>query len=86
MVARDIGYDYRCLWRGRSYGYFRSCRSASGYDCAGGYNRSGPRCHGDARCNRGSGADPLGYHPRPRRKAPGASHPDAGSDCGPGPH
>lgn len=86
MVARDTYYDYRSLWRGRSYGYLRSCRSPGSYDRASGHNRSGPRCHGNARRHRGSGADPLGYHSRPRRKAPGASHPDAGSDSGPGSH
>lgn len=51
MVARDIGYDNRCLWRGRSYGYFCSC--PSGYDRASGHGS--PGSYGDACCHDRSG-------------------------------
>ena len=73
MVVGDSCDDYRSLWRGRSYGYLSSRRSASGYDCASGYGSPGGcrhDCSGGSSshdCSGGGATNPD--NPRSRRAA-----------------
>ena len=69
MVARDSYYDYRSLWRGRSYGYLRSCRSPGSYDCASGYGCPGG--YGDACCHGRSGGAAANTNDPCARGTPG---------------
>jgi len=66
MVARDIGYDYRCLWGGRSNSNIRPCRRPSGYDCS----RSGANHSPGCRAYYGSGGSSHD------RSSGGATNPD----------